>query len=94
VAFAWFFGNPWPEQTQAWATRLLQCSVIDLGAGMSLRVVVEVGSVGVVQTMLGLTFALLAALVLMMLLRCEPNASLLTGVGTAICGGSAIAAVG
>jgi uncharacterized integral membrane protein (TIGR00698 family) len=93
VAFAWLLGNPWPERTKVWATRLLQGSVVGLGAGMNLRVVAVVGSAGVVQTLLGLAFALAVALGLMKLLRSDPNASLLIGVGTAICGGSAIAAV-
>ncbi len=93
VLFSLFAGNPFPAQTKTWSTRLLQGSVVGLGAGMNLKVVAEVGSRGIGQTLLGLTFALLLALALMKLLKTDPNTSLLIGVGTAICGGSAIAAV-
>ncbi len=93
VLFSLFLSNPFPAQSKAWSTRLLQGSVVGLGAGMNLLVVAQVGSRGVGQTLLGLTFALLLAMGLMKLLKTDPTTSLLIGVGTAICGGSAIAAV-
>lgn len=94
IAFALALGNPFPAQAKAWATWALQLSVVGLGAGMNLAVVARVGLAGVGQTLVGLTATLLLALLLARLLSTERTTSLLIGVGTAICGGSAIAAVG
>jgi uncharacterized integral membrane protein (TIGR00698 family) len=93
IAFSLAIGNPYPEQSKKWQTRLLQGSVVGLGAGMNLLVVAKVGAAGVVQTFIGLTVTLTLSLVLAKLLDTERTTSLLIGVGTAICGGSAIAAV-
>ncbi len=94
IAFALVLGNPFPAQAKRWATWMLQLSVVGLGAGMNLAVVARVGLSGVGQTLVGLTVTLLLSLLLARLLRTERTTSLLIGVGTAICGGSAIAAVG
>jgi len=93
VLFSLFLTNPFPEQSKVWSKRLLQASVVGLGAGMNLMVVAKVGSRGVGQTLLGLSFALALAMGLRKLLKTDATTSLLIGVGTAICGGSAIAAV-
>jgi len=93
VLFSLFLTNPFPEQSKTWSKLLLQASVVGLGAGMNLLVVAKVGSRGVGQTLLGLTFALLLTMGLRKLLNTDATTSLLIGVGTAICGGSAIAAV-
>lgn len=93
IAFALTLGNPFAAQSKQWQTWLLQGSVVGLGAGMNLGVVARVGASGIGQTLLGLTVTLTLALVLSRLLATEKTTSLLIGVGTAICGGSAIAAV-
>jgi uncharacterized integral membrane protein (TIGR00698 family) len=86
-------GNPLPAQTKQWQTWLLQASVVGLGAGMNLLVVAKVGSRGVGITLAGLTVTILLSLAMARVLKTERTTSLLIGVGTAICGGSAIAAV-
>ncbi len=86
-------GNPFEKQSKTAQTFLLQACVVGLGASMNLRTVWEVGSHGVVQTALGISATLLLTWVLSKLLKTDPTTSLLIGVGTAICGGSAIAAV-
>jgi uncharacterized integral membrane protein (TIGR00698 family) len=71
----------------------LQLGVVALGAGMNLLVVWRVGTSGAAITALTLALALALALVLGRELRVPGLTPLLVGVGTAICGGSAIAAV-
>ncbi len=94
IAFSLAVGNPFPSQVKKLQTGLLQASVIGLGAGTQLTVIARVGVQGVGQTLLTLSATLGAAWLLAKALRTERTTSLLIGVGTAICGGSAIAAAG
>ena len=94
VIFAVTWGNPFDAQSKKLQTWMLHGSVVGLAAAMKLDVVLRVGAAGVGQTLLGLSLTLGLALILARVLRTEPTTSLLIGVGTAICGGSAIAAVG
>ncbi len=84
--------NRWPAETRRLQTWLLQGSVVALGAGMDLRVLLRVGASGVGYTLAGLTATYALALGLRRLLRVEPVSALLIATGTAICGGGAIAA--
>jgi uncharacterized integral membrane protein (TIGR00698 family) len=86
-------GNPWPGRTRALAHRALTWSVVGLGAGMNLAVVARVGLHGIGYTAIGIASALVMGTLLGRRLRVAPDTSLLITVGTAICGGSAIAAV-
>lgn len=93
VAFGLLFGNPWADASKQWSTRLLQLSVVGLGAAMNLGQVAAAGARGFAGTLVGITAALAVSHALGRLLRTEPTTGVLVGVGTAICGGSAIAAV-
>lgn len=93
IVLALALGNPYLQQTKNLTPRLLALSVVGLGAGMDLNVVARVGLEGFVSTVVGITLTLALGMVLGKLLRTERNISLLITVGTAICGGSAIAAV-
>ena len=74
------------------AKKVLQYSIVFLGFALNLGVVLRVGS----QSLLVMVFTLAAAFVTAALvgraLKVKRNAKILIGVGTAICGGSAIAA--
>ncbi len=72
---------------------LLQAAVILLGFGLDLRVVVHTGLSSLAVTLVTLSVAFLTAWALARLLRVHHVLGTLIGVGTAICGGSAIAAV-
>ena len=72
---------------------LLQASVVCLGFGMNLGEVVRVGRSGFLYTALGITFAMLLGIGLAYLLRVGKTPGFLISAGTAICGGSAIAAL-
>lgn len=93
LALALISGVAAPASVKSLTTRSLQLGVIALGAGMNLVAVWQVGSSGALLTMVSLAVAIGVALLLGRWLRVSPNATLLIGVGTAICGGSAIAAV-
>lgn len=86
-------GNPFVAQTRSAAQKLLSISVVLLGAGMNLRVVASVGLHGFGYTAIGIVVALGLGTLLGRMMRVPPETSLLVSVGTAICGGSAIAAV-
>ncbi len=72
---------------------LLQMSVVALGFGMNLEQVLRVGYSGFAYTAIGIAAAMLLGLYLGRLLQVGKRSSLLISVGTAICGGSAIAAM-
>ncbi len=82
-----------PAALKTWTTRVLQLGVVALGAGMNLETVWRVGSTGASLTALGLVAALGVGITLGRWLRVPGETALLISVGTAICGGSAIAAV-
>ena len=93
IAVALTLGNAYPFTTARLITPLLQISVIGLGAGMNLVEVGRAGVHGFFYTVIGISLTMTVGLALGRLLRTERDTSLLVSVGTAICGGSAIAAI-
>lgn len=74
------------------AKKILQASIILLGFEMNLFRVFEVGSQSLYIMFFTLSAAFITAWLVGRYLKLEGNTSILIGVGTAICGGSAIAA--
>ena len=87
------FRNPYPKQTKIYTKYLLQVSVIGLGFGMNFTKVMEAGRDGFAFTLLTISFAMGIGYLLGILFKVERVISHLISCGTAICGGSAIAAV-
>jgi uncharacterized integral membrane protein (TIGR00698 family) len=87
------FGNPFPKQSKVFTKYLLQGSIIGLGFGMNFTNVMAAGRDGFVFTLLTISFAMGIGYVLGSLFKVERVISHLISCGTAICGGSAIAAV-
>jgi uncharacterized integral membrane protein (TIGR00698 family) len=87
------FAHPYQAQTRKLTTYLLQASVVALGFGMNLHEVVSAGRSGFLYTAIGITTTMLLGFFLGRLLEVGRKVSFLINVGTAICGGSAIAAV-
>ncbi len=85
-------GNPYQERAGPWIHRLLALAVVGLGLEMNLRTVAAVGERGVGYTAASIAFVFAAGALLRRVLKADRDASLLITVGTAICGGSAIAA--
>jgi uncharacterized integral membrane protein (TIGR00698 family) len=93
LLFGFAFKHPFPSQTRVATKYLLQGSVVGLGFGMNLQEVLIVGRRGFAYTAMGIAFALTLGLWLGRVLKVNGAASALISTGTAICGGSAIAAV-
>jgi uncharacterized integral membrane protein (TIGR00698 family) len=93
VALALLFGNPFSNVTKTVTPRLMAVSIVGLGAGMDLIEVGRVGLQGFGYTSAGITMAFAIGLALHWLLKTDRGTSILVCAGTAICGGSAIAAV-
>ena len=94
LGFGFGFTNPYAGQTRSLTKTLLQASVVGLGFGMNLHDVLRAGSSGFVYTALGIAVTMMLGVGLGRWLKVERVSALLISVGTAICGGSAIAAVG
>ena len=86
--------NPFHCESKRFAKILLQASVVALGFGMNMREIVHVGRSGFFYTALSITGAMLLGLTLGYFFHVNKRSSFLITAGTAICGGSAIAAVG
>jgi uncharacterized integral membrane protein (TIGR00698 family) len=86
--------HPFHVESRDLTKFLLQTSVVALGFGMNLHEVLQAGRSGFVYTALSITAALLLGLGLGYIIHVAKKPSFLISAGTAICGGSAIAAVG
>lgn len=89
-----FLAHPFPKEAKSYSKTLLQVSVVGLGFGMNLHEVVRAGRSGFLYTAIGITLTMLLGLALGRVMQVAETNALLIAVGTAICGGSAIAAVG
>ena len=94
LVFGFTFPHPFDQSAKTLSRYLLQASVVGLGFGMNLQDVIRAGRSGFVYTLLGISFAMLAGMALGALLEMKRTPAFLISTGTAICGGSAIAAVG
>jgi uncharacterized membrane protein YadS len=94
LIFGLLFAHPFPQSSGKYSRRLLQASVVGLGFGMNLHEVVRAGRTGFLYTFLSISFALIVGMALGALFRVQTTSAFLISTGTAICGGSAIAAVG
>jgi uncharacterized integral membrane protein (TIGR00698 family) len=93
LIYGFSFALPYPKQTRTVSRWLLQASVVALGFGMNLHQVVRAGGSGFVYTATGIATTMLLGLFIGRLIVVDHKVSFLINVGTAICGGSAIAAV-
>jgi len=93
IAFGFTVEHPLRAESSSLAKLLLQASVVALGFGMDVRQVLHAGRSGFVYTAISITVAMMLGLLLGKLLKIGGKASFLITAGTAICGGSAIAAI-
>lgn len=95
LAFALLCGQPFPKFNKKMSKYLLQYSVVGLGFGMNLEASLASGKEGMAFTVISVIGTLLIGWVIgQKLLKVNRDTSYLISSGTAICGGSAIAAVG
>lgn len=93
LAIALTVGNPFPEIEGKVTKYLLQGSVVLLGFGMNLKTVYDAGRDGILFTIATIFGTLILGYFVGKLLKVNDKTSALISSGTAICGGSAIAAV-
>ncbi|MFZ0744061.1 MAG: putative sulfate exporter family transporter [Terracidiphilus sp.] len=93
IVYGFSFAHPFHLAARQLSKVLLQASVVGLGFGMDLQQVLHVGRSGFVYTACSICFAMLLGRVLGRLLDVKHRTSFLITAGTAICGGSAIAAI-
>lgn len=94
LIFAQFIGHPYLHLNKKITTNLLQFSVVGLGFGMNLQTAMKAGSEGFAFTVASILGTLILGALLGKWLNINKKTSHLISSGTAICGGSAIAAVG
>ena len=94
LIYGFVLPHPFHIESKRLAKFLLQASVVALGFGMNLHAVLRAGRSGFSYTAVSITVAMLLGLGLGYFIRVGKKSSFLISAGTAICGGSAIAAVG
>jgi uncharacterized integral membrane protein (TIGR00698 family) len=93
ITFGMLFAHPFEKLSRSWAKLLLQFSVVALGFGMNISEVLSAGRASFVYTAIGISAATLIGWALGELLKVRSKTAFLITAGTAICGGSAIAAI-
>ncbi len=93
LAFAWVAGQPFPGFCKKTSKYLLQASVVGLGFGMNLHESLQTGKSGMAFTIVSVAGVLALGMYLGKRLMIDRRTAYLISAGTAICGGSAIAAV-
>lgn len=93
VMIALLLGNPYAAITRKLSPKGMAIGIIGLGAGMNLAVIGAVGAQGLVYTLCGIALAFAAGTLLGRVFKVGRDISVLLCAGTAICGGSAIAAL-
>jgi len=93
ILYGFTFVHPFHVEAKHLSKFLLQASVVGLGFGMDLAQVLRVGRSGFIYTACSISFAMLLGWALGRLLAVKQRTSFLITAGTAICGGSAIAAI-
>lgn len=94
LVYALVFGNSFKEKTNQWGGYLLKTSVIGLGFGINIGVLLKAGKENIGSTAFFVVLVLGLGYLIGKLLKIDKKITLLISAGTAICGGSAIAAVG
>ncbi|MDR0195852.1 MAG: putative sulfate exporter family transporter [Myroides sp.] len=93
IVYAQIFENPYAKETKKATGLLLKLAVIGLGFGMNVYSAISAGKDGFILTVFSIFLTLGLGFLLGKLLKIDKKISYLVSSGTAICGGSAIAAV-
>lgn len=93
IALALTIGAPYAKANKKVSKYLLQAAVVGLGFGMNLHSALAAGKEGMLFTIVSVVGVMVLGVALGKVLRVNPKNAYLISSGTAICGGSAIAAV-
>lgn len=91
--FQLFLKHPFPSHNKSAINWSLKTAVVGLGFGINAEAALNSSKEGFLLTVFGIVFTLLLGWLLGRLLKLNPKSSYLLSSGTAICGGSAIAAI-
>lgn len=94
LIFAFTFENPFPKFNKKCSKYLLQASVVGYGFSMNLVESLKSGAEGMTFTIVSVAGVMVLGVILGYWMHLERKTAYLISSGTAICGGSAIAAVG
>lgn len=94
LLFAFIFPMPFPKFNKKGSKYLLQASVVGLGFGMSVTEALKSGGQGMMFTIVSVIGVMVLGVMIGYWMHINRKTSYLISAGTAICGGSAIAAVG
>ena len=94
LIYAFAFENPFPKFNKKCSKYLLQVAVVCLGFNMNLQESLRSGSEGMMFTIVSVVGVMVLGVMLGYWLHINRKTAYLISSGTAICGGSAIAAVG
>lgn len=86
-------GNPFEKHLHKSIHLLLQISIVGLGFGLKLNEALDAGKTGFLLTVVSICTVMILGYILGKLFKLDKKLSYLISAGTAICGGSAIAAV-
>ncbi|MDE6445610.1 MAG: putative sulfate exporter family transporter [Alistipes sp.] len=93
ILLALTLGNPYAQLSKSISKKLLQYCVVGLGFGMNFHASLAAGRDGMLFTIVSVTVVMFAGVLLGRVLKVGRKGAYLISAGTAICGGSAIAAV-
>lgn len=93
AAFAVTLGNPFVVFSQKASKWMLKAAVVGLGFAVDFNQVIEVGRSSLVLTIVSITAIIGLGEILTQVFKLNRNTGVLISFGTAICGGSAIAAM-
>lgn len=93
IIYAQIFENPYSKQTKKATSLLLKVAVVGLGFGMNVHSAIAAGKEGFILTIFSIVLTLVLGFGIGKLFKIDKKISYLISSGTAICGGSAIAAV-
>ena len=93
LIIAQFIGHPYLHLNHKATHILLQVSVVGLGFGMNVTSALKAGKEGILFTIVSIIGTLVIGFFMGKFLKIEKKTSYLISAGTAICGGSAIAAI-
>lgn len=93
ITFGLIFNNYWSSFSKNYSKKILNISIIGLGFGLNLHEAISVSKDGFLITLITISTVFVLGFILYKILKTDKNTSLLISSGTAICGGSAIAAI-
>ena len=93
TALSLLLGNPFPALTAKYSKQLLKLSVIGLGFGINFLEVIKTGKSSIGLTFISISLTIFIGISLGKFFKVAKNTASLIAFGTAICGGSAIAAM-